>query len=95
MSQISRSDTEDHALICLIIYSISFVAHARIKMKLISTYPHVQTVDVSLMSPPQFDFVLKPVGGNTFGFDIMSALPGLEGFVKGQVDANVGPMMCE
>lgn len=31
--------------------------------------------------------------GNTFGFDIFAALPGLEGFVKGQVDANLGPMM--
>jgi len=62
-------------------------------MKLISTFPHVQVVDVSLMEPPQFDFVLKPVGGNTFGFDVMAVVPGLEGFIKGQVDANVGPMM--
>lgn len=77
----------------ILVEDISFTAHARIKMKLISTFPHVQTVDVSLMSPPQFDFVLKPVGGNTFGFDVMSVVPGLEGFVKGQVDANVGPMM--
>lgn len=45
------------------------------------------------MEAPKFDFVLKPVGGNTFGFDIMSVIPGLEGFIKGQVDANVGPML--
>ncbi|CEH17519.1 Ca2-dependent lipid-binding protein CLB1/vesicle protein vp115/Granuphilin A, contains C2 domain [Ceraceosorus bombacis] len=77
----------------ILVEDISFTAHARIKMKLISTFPHVQTVDLSLMSPPTFDFVLKPVGGNTFGFDIMSVVPGLEGFIKGQVDANVGPMM--
>jgi Ca2+-dependent lipid-binding protein len=77
----------------ILVEDISFTAHARIKMKLISTFPHVQTVDVSLMEPPTFDFVLKPVGGNTFGFDVMAVVPGLEGFIKGQVDANVGPMM--
>jgi Ca2+-dependent lipid-binding protein len=77
----------------ILVEDISFTAHARIKMKLISTFPHIQTVDVSLMSPPVFDFVLKPIGGNTFGFDVMSVVPGLEGFIKGQVDANVGPMM--
>jgi Ca2+-dependent lipid-binding protein len=77
----------------ILVEDISFTAHARIKMKLISTFPHVQTVDVSLMEPPSFDFVLKPVGGNTFGFDVMAVVPGLEGFIKGQVDANVGPMM--
>jgi Ca2+-dependent lipid-binding protein len=77
----------------ILVEDISFSAHARIKMKLISTFPHIQTVDVSLMSPPTFDFVLKPIGGNTFGFDIMSVVPGLEGFIKGQVDANMGPMM--
>lgn len=77
----------------ILVEDISFTAHARIKMKLMSTFPHVQTVDVSLMEAPQFDFVLKPVGGNTFGFDVMSVVPGLEGFIKGQVDANVGPMM--
>lgn len=77
----------------ILVEDIMFVAHARIKMKLISTFPHIQTVDVSLMEAPKFDFVLKPVGGNTFGFDVMSVVPGLEGFIKGQVDANVGPMM--
>jgi Ca2+-dependent lipid-binding protein len=46
----------------ILVEDISFTAHARIKMKLISTFPHVQTVDVSLMSPPLIDFVLKPVG---------------------------------
>ncbi|UZJ51522.1 hypothetical protein CBS101457_000842 [Exobasidium rhododendri] len=77
----------------ILVEDISFTAHARIKMKLISTFPHIQVVDVSLMEPPQFDFVLKPVGGNTFGFDVMAVVPGLEGFIKGQVDANIGPMM--
>jgi Ca2+-dependent lipid-binding protein len=44
------------------------------------------------MEPPTFDYVLKPIGGNTLGFDINN-IPGLSDFIQGQVHANLGPMM--
>lgn len=61
-------------------------------MQLMSNFPHVQLVDISMMTPPEFDYVLKPVGGDTFGFDIGN-IPGLNGFIREQVHANLGPML--
>lgn len=76
----------------ILVEDISFVAHARIRMQLMSNFPHVQIVDLSLMNPPEFDYVLKPVGGQTFGFDVGN-LPGLSSFIREQVHANIGPML--
>ncbi|KAF5100759.1 hypothetical protein D0Z00_001147 [Geotrichum galactomycetum] len=64
----------------------------RVRIKLIPTFPHVKTVDVSFLEPPQIDFVLKPIGGDTFGFDI-NIIPGLESFIKSMVNSNLGPML--
>lgn len=44
----------------------------RIRLKLMSNFPHVQTVDASFLEKPYIDYVLKPIGGETFGFDMMN-----------------------
>ena len=54
----------------ILIEDINFSANIRIRLKLMTTFPHVQTMDVSFLQPPVFDYVLKPIGGETFGFDI-------------------------
>lgn len=76
----------------ILVEDISFVGHVRLRMQLMSNFPHVQLIDVSMMTPPEFDYVLKPVGGETFGFDIGN-IPGLSGFIREQVHANMGPML--
>jgi Ca2+-dependent lipid-binding protein len=47
---------------------------------------------VCFLERPQFDYVCKPLGGDTFGFDI-NFIPGLESFIQEQIHANLGPMM--
>ncbi|KAG8734045.1 hypothetical protein FRC12_018670, partial [Ceratobasidium sp. 428] len=59
-----------------------------------SAFPHVQTVEVSFLQPPEFDYVLKPLGGDTFGFDIGN-IPGLSKFIKDTVHSILGPMMYD
>ena len=59
-----------------------------------TNFPHVQTIDLSFIEKPTFDYVLKPLGGETFGFDINS-IPGLAPFIRDQVHANLGPMMYD
>lgn len=54
----------------ILIEDISFSGLMRVKLKLVSNFPHIQIVDLSFLEKPVFDFVLKPVGGETFGFDI-------------------------
>lgn len=66
---------------------LMFSGLARIRMKLITTFPHVKTVDVSFLQPPVFDFSLKPVGAD------ITAIPGLKDFIQSTVNANLGPML--
>jgi Ca2+-dependent lipid-binding protein len=43
----------------------------RIRLKLMTNFPHVRTVDASFLEKPHIDYVLKPIGGD-FGFDMMN-----------------------
>ncbi|KAE8225894.1 hypothetical protein CF319_g1436 [Tilletia indica] len=76
----------------ILVEDMMFKGSIRLKMKLISNYPHVQVVDFCFMEPPEFDYVLKPIGGNMLGFDV-GIVPGLSNFIREQVHANLGPMM--
>ena len=76
----------------ILLENMSFVGMMRIRLKLISSFPHVQTVDLSFIQPPSFDYELKPIGGSQFGLDV-SALPGLSGFIQNQVHSALSPMM--
>ncbi|KAJ9107888.1 hypothetical protein QFC19_002631 [Naganishia cerealis] len=74
----------------ILLEDISFVGQLRLKLKLMSNFPHVKTVQVSFMTKPDFDYVLKPLTA----FDINS-IPGLSSFIKDQVHAVLGPMMYD
>jgi Ca2+-dependent lipid-binding protein len=76
----------------IVIQNMSFSGLMRVRIKLVTSYPHIKTVDAFFITPPTFDYVLKPIGGRALGFDINS-LPGFEGFVKSMVDSIIGPML--
>jgi Ca2+-dependent lipid-binding protein len=54
----------------ILLEDIAFSGLMRIRLKLMSNFPHVQVVDISFLEKPVIDYVLKPVGGESFGFDI-------------------------
>lgn len=54
----------------ILLEDLSFSGQMRIRMKLMTNFPHVQLVDLMFLEPPTFDYVLKPIGGDHFGFDI-------------------------
>jgi len=58
------------AALPVLVEDIAFSGFLRIKLKLMTNFPHVQTVDITFVEKPVIDFVLKPIGGDTFGFDI-------------------------
>ncbi|KAK4552899.1 Tricalbin-2 [Recurvomyces mirabilis] len=64
----------------------------RVKMKLQLPFPHIDRVEICFLERPTFDYVCKPLGGETLGFDI-NFVPGLEGFIQEQIHANLAPMM--
>ncbi|ORY88542.1 C2 domain-containing protein [Syncephalastrum racemosum] len=76
----------------VLLEDLAFSGNLRLKFKLFNEFPHVKTVEASFLDKPQFDYSLKPVGGETFGFDINN-IPGLQTFVQEQVHATLGPMM--
>lgn len=72
------------AAIPILLEDISFTGLLRIRLKLMTNFPHIQIVDISFMEKPLFDYVLKPVGGDAFGFDI-AHIPGLAPFIRDMV----------
>jgi Ca2+-dependent lipid-binding protein len=66
----------------------------RVKVKLQLDFPHVERVEICFLEKPTFDYVCKPLGGDTFGFDI-NFIPGLEHFIQEQIHASLGPMMYD
>lgn len=54
----------------ILVEDMSFRGFMRFKLKLTSNFPHIKTVDFCFLEPPVIDYILKPVGGETFGMDI-------------------------
>lgn len=54
----------------ILLEDITFSGILRVRMKLMTTFPHVQLVDLCFLEKPVIDYVLKPLGGETFGFDV-------------------------
>ncbi|KAK4689249.1 hypothetical protein P7C73_g857, partial [Tremellales sp. Uapishka_1] len=78
----------------ILLEDMGFTGRMRIKLQLMTNFPHVQTIDLSFIEKPTFDYVLKPIGGETFGFDINN-IPGLANSIRNIVHANLGPMMYD
>lgn len=78
----------------VIVEDMAFSGLMRLKFKLQLPFPHIEKVEMSFMERPTIDYVCKPLGGETFGFDI-NFIPGLETFIMEQIHANLGPMMYD
>ncbi|KAL2010877.1 hypothetical protein VTN00DRAFT_3595 [Thermoascus crustaceus] len=78
----------------VIVEDFAFSGLMRVKVKLQIPFPHIERVDVCFLGRPEIDYVCKPIGGETLGFDI-NFIPGLESFIKEQIHGNLGPMMYE
>lgn len=78
----------------VIVEDMAFSGLMRVKVKLQLAFPHIERVEICFLERPTIDYVCKPLGGDTFGFDI-NFIPGLETFIMEQVHANLGPMMYD
>ncbi|KAG8919579.1 hypothetical protein FRC01_001220, partial [Tulasnella sp. 417] len=82
------------ATLPILVEDMTFAGKMRVRMKLMQAFPHIRTVEMSFTEKPVFDYVLKPIGGETFGFDIGN-IPGLSAFIRDTVHSILGPMMYE
>ena len=78
----------------IIVEDFCFSGLMRVKVKLQIPFPHIERVDICFIGRPEIDYVCKPLGGDTFGFDI-NFIPGLETFIKEQIYANLEPILVD
>jgi Ca2+-dependent lipid-binding protein len=76
----------------VIVEDMAFSGLMRVKIKLQIPFPHVEKIEISFLERPTIDYVCKPLGGETLGFDI-NFIPGLESFILEQIHANIGPIL--
>ena len=78
----------------VIVEDFAFSGLMRVKVKLQIPFPHIEKVEICFMGRPEIDYVCKPLGGDTLGFDI-NFIPGLETFRKEPTHGHLGPIMSE
>ncbi len=78
----------------IIVEDFAFSGQMRVKLKLQIPFPHIEKVEICFLGKPDIDYVCKPLGGDTLGFDI-NFIPGLEGFIKDQIHGNLAPIMYD
>ena len=78
----------------VIVEDMAFSGLMRIKVKLQLPFPHIEKVEICFLGKPDIDYVCKPLGGDTLGFDI-NFVPGLESFIKEQIHGNLQPIMYD
>ncbi|KAG5421141.1 TCB1 [Candida metapsilosis] len=74
------------------IADVSFKGMARIRLRLMSSFPHVETVNVTMLEPPQFDFNTKLLGEASWWWEVL-AFPGLYPLINEMVKKYVGPIV--
>lgn len=75
----------------ILVEDMVFRGKMQVKLNLGPVFPHVRTADVCFLERPTIDFSLKPVGGDTFGFDV-AHMPGLRTFILDMIHSIMGPM---
>ncbi|TVY20905.1 Uncharacterized protein LARI1_G001315 [Lachnellula arida] len=76
----------------VIVEDMAFSGLMQVRIKLQIPFPHIEKVEICFLEKPHIDYVCKPLGGDTLGFDI-NFIPGLETFILDQIHANIGPIM--
>lgn len=71
---------------------VSFKGTARVRLRLMTSFPHVETVNVSLLEPPVFDFNTKILSESSWWSEVL-AFPGLYPFINEMVKKYVGPLL--
>ena len=78
----------------VLVEDFSFSGLMRVKVKLQIPFPHIEKVEICFLGRPEIDYVCKPLGGETLGFDI-NFIPGLESFISEQIHGNLQGIMYD
>lgn len=78
----------------VIVEDFAFSGLMRVKIKLQLPFPHIDRADICFLGQPDIDYVCKPLGGDTLGFDI-NFVPGLESFIQEMIHGTLKPIMYD
>ncbi|KAK6459424.1 C2 domain-containing protein [Scheffersomyces xylosifermentans] len=76
----------------VVVSDVSFSGLARIRMRMMSSFPHVETINVSMLEAPKFDFNSKILSESPFIWEVLS-FPGLYPFINEMVKKYVGSVL--
>ncbi|ODV76904.1 tricalbin [Suhomyces tanzawaensis NRRL Y-17324] len=65
---------------------------ARVRLRMMSSFPHVETVNVSLLEPPHIDFTSRVLGESIFNWEVLG-FPGLYPFINEMIKKYVGAIL--
>lgn len=75
----------------VVVADIAFKARVRVRMKLMTPFPHIETVNIQFLDVPDIDFVCKLLGNTVFNWEIMS-IPGLLPLARELARKYLGPL---
>lgn len=78
----------------IVVKDVSFNVDARVRIRMMPTFPHIKTINVSLLSPPQYDFCAKPflLGDSIFSWEIVN-FPGFYTLMHEMTKKFIGPLL--
>lgn len=76
----------------IVVKNVAFKATVRVRIHLMESFPHVDTVNISLPELPMFDFVTKLLGDTVFNWEVLS-FPGLWPFIYEMIQKYAGPLV--
>lgn len=71
---------------------VSFLCLLRVRLKMMTSFPHIETISASLMEPPQIDFNSRLLGNTSFNWEVL-AIPGLYPFINEMIKKYAGPIL--
>lgn len=71
---------------------VSFRSSVRVRMRMMSAFPHIETINVTLLEAPEFDFNCQLFGDSIFNSEVLN-FPGLYPLINQMVKKYAGPML--
>lgn len=72
---------------------MGFVGKMKVRLTFTEKFPMIELIRVQFLEPPKIDYALKPIGGDTFGIDIMKFIPFLKTTINELVNYAIKSML--
>ncbi|GMM36152.1 tricalbin [Saccharomycopsis crataegensis] len=76
----------------IVVKNVAFNTTVRVRIHMMESFPHIDTINVSLPELPMFDFVSKVFGDTPINWEVLS-FPGLWPFINEMVSKYAGPLV--